>query len=158
MRAFRLACVALPFTLAMLTTTAPAVQADPSPAPRQGVKCEKHGQGDPATTVPAIGQTWALNYGDNTPFGPGPFAGTIAFHSATEATLVVTAGTNAGLTQEITFKTTRLRECLYSLTWHEPITGSYVTQAQDYTLHRVHSSIVLGTQFIQISGTFLRVE
>ncbi|MFC5719402.1 hypothetical protein ACFP1Z_04275 [Streptomyces gamaensis] len=160
MKLSRLVRAAVPVALVMCTVAAPAAEARRPAAPRQGSACHERGQGYEDARVPALGQTWTVDFGVDTPLGPGPFVATIAYHSTSRATIVVTKaqGSLMGLTQDITYTSTRLRPCQYAITWHEPVTGVYVTQVEDYARHRVYDSIVNGTKMIHMTGTFYRTR
>lgn len=158
MKFSRLICVAVPLALAVCAAGAPPAGARPPVVSRDGSDCPAWERGYEDATVPAIGQTWTADFGVDTPLGPGPFVATIAFHSATTATITVAKGpgTLQGLTQDITYASTRLRTCQYALTWHEPVTGVYATQVEDYAEHRVYDTIVNGTRLFHMTGTFYR--
>ncbi|MCC3766990.1 hypothetical protein [Streptomyces sp. UNOC14_S4] len=158
MKFSRFLCAALPLALTVCSISAPLVEAKPPPKERRGPDCAAWERGYEDTTVPTLHETWTVDFGNDTPLGPGPFVATIAFRSATEATIKVVKGPGdlPGLTQDITYTTTRLRPCQYALAWHEPVTGVYTTQVEDYAEHRVYDSIVNGTKLIHMTGTFFR--
>ncbi len=162
MKFSRLAYVAIPLTMAWCCASAPSAAARPPSISRGDSDCAAWERGYQDATVPAVGQTWTLDFGVNTPVGPGSFVATIAFTSASQATIKVTQGpgTTQGLTQDITYTSTRLRSCQYALTWHEPKTGLFVTQVEDFSGHRVYDTIVdpaKGTM-IHMVGTFFRTR
>ncbi|MCD9145652.1 MoaF-related domain-containing protein [Streptomyces albireticuli] len=153
MKFSRLAYTAVPLVLAASVAGATAVEARPPSRPNE---CRDRGPGYTDATVPAVGQTWTADFGVDTPIGKGPFLTTITFRSATAATIKVIKGpgTLTGLTQQITYSTTRLRACQYAVAWHEPISGVYVTQVEDYARHRTFDTILNGTQFFHMTGKF----
>ena len=106
--------------------------------------------------LPSVGQTWLADFGDHTAFGP--FAAEITFTSATQLSFVITKGALQGATDTVTYTTTRIRPGLYLLRWHEPKSGAYVTHVEDYSHYSVVSSIVAGTQFVQMDGSLTRVK
>ncbi|WP_116209429.1 MoaF-related domain-containing protein [Streptomyces olivoreticuli] len=158
----RFMCAAVPVAFALCCTSAPSAEATPSPTSRGDSECTAWERGYEDATVPAVGQTWTLDFGVNSPVGPGPFVATIAFASASQATIKVVQGpgTYQGLTQDITYTSTRLRSCQYVLTWHEPKTGLFVTQVEDYSEHRAYDTVVdpaKGTM-IHFTGTLFRAR
>ncbi|GAA0403797.1 hypothetical protein [Streptomyces luteireticuli] len=160
MKTSRSICAVVPLTLALCCVGALPAGAGQLPAPRGGVDCGGWEREYEDATIPAVGQTWTLDFGSNTPIGPGPFVATIAFASTTQATIKVTQGpgTTQGLTQDITYTSTRLRPCQYAVTWHEPKTGVFVTQVEDFAEHRAYDTIVdpaKGTM-IHMTATFFR--
>ena len=129
------------------TAAQPAAQAAHDGS-RTGVKTD--------AVLPSVGQTWRVDFGDETAFGP--FAADITFTSATQLSFVVTKGALKGATDTVTYTTTRIRPGLYMVRWHEPKSGAYVTHVEDYSRHTVVSSIVAGTQFVQMDGSLIRVK
>ncbi|MFF4605149.1 hypothetical protein ACFY12_20745 [Streptomyces sp. NPDC001339] len=156
MKLSRLVCVSVLLTSAVFTSGVPAVEAQAPSSQRRDTGCGEGGGEYKDATVPAVGQTWTADFGVDTPLGKGPFLTTITFRSATEATIKVVEGpgTLTGLTQQITYSTTRLRPCQYALSWYEPVSGVYVTQVEDYTEQRVFDTTVNGTQFFHMTGKF----
>jgi hypothetical protein len=106
--------------------------------------------------LPSVGHTWLADFGDHTAFGP--FAAKITFTSATQLSFVITKGALKGATDTVTYTTTRIRPGLYLVRWREPKSGAYVTHVEDYSHHAVVSSVVAGTQFVQMDGSLTRVK
>ncbi len=160
MKLSRLACAALPLALVASVGGATAVEARPPSAQHRGGGCQERGAGYRDVKMDTIGQTWAVDFGVDTPLGAGPFVATIRFDSTSKAVIVVTKGpgTLQGLTQNITYTSTRLRPCQYAITWHEPKTGAYVTQVEDFTARRVYDNILYGTKFFHMTGKLSRVR
>ncbi|MBH1937680.1 hypothetical protein I5Q34_25985 [Streptomyces sp. AV19] len=165
MKPSRFVCLSAPLALAVFTAGAPAVEAETPTASHHephGSGCHEEGRASyyKDAAVPALGQTWTVDFGPDNPIGPGTFAATITFDSRTKATIKVTQGPAnlKGLTQDITYTSTRLRPCQYAVTWHEPKTGVYATQVEDYGAHRVYDSLVDGTKMMHMTGTFYRTR
>ncbi|MCD9145373.1 MoaF-related domain-containing protein [Streptomyces albireticuli] len=160
MKIARFIRVAVPLSLALCCTGTLPAEAQELPAPRGGVECRGWEREYEDAAMPAVGQTWTLDFGSDTPIGPGPFVATIHFTDESRATIKVTQGPagTQGLTQDITYTSTRLRPCQYAVTWHEPKTGLFVTQVEDFAQHRAYDTIVdpaKGTM-IHMTATFFR--
>ena len=56
------------------------------------------------------------------------------------------------------YTTTQVRPGLFLVRWHENKTGAFVSHVQDWDEGTVTTSIVLGDDFVLMSGTFTKVR